>query len=853
MAASGVHPNIGSGRRIIERPRLIKLLDETDARTILLLAPAGYGKTTLARQWLKDFSQVITITLSASHQDVAWLAEEFARAIEARNTEAARLIREHVRAHRNPARNATELGQVIGQAVRGTESDWLFIDNHEELTASREAESVIREIEATTRGRALVASRIRPQWASQRRSLYGEICEITHDDLAMTPEEITRVIGRHQQATARLSEQAKGWPAVIGLAASLDPESVPATGIPQTLHRYLAEEIFSRTDPWLRENLFALALLGKAAHRAMAARSPEELSRFVKAADKVGFGLSDGLQLHPLLRDFLLEKLLEEPNAGNRLREAVGVSLDEGEWENALELVARFDIRDLEDPALRIAFKPLSRSGRLASLKSLAQRAQARTERPGPVVGVVRAESEFCDGNFELANEIAQRVLTQLDERHALTSRAAAIVGQTALFAWDFETAKEAFVLARRTAQDGRDENEALYGLAQTTILGELPEGPRIVDELTANRHRSPTDLVRATNSWISFLHLGGGGLGQNLRLAAVKEALPHVADPRVRSSASYIAAYALSARAEYAEADEWLALFKSDAREFSLEFALPYGLWVVARVALGQRRYSDTERALQAVEDIAARNSDLDHLVNARSLRARLLLQNADVDRAQRCVELVLPSRLAPSWRAEFIATRALVMSVAGDPQQATQDATLAVRTTRAHEVIVLANVATAIAHGRVEDARHVIDLATRWNIWDPVVCGVRASAAFADLLASDPETRRAVESLYSRIQDVSLARRAGFRTRSTKAPADLLSPRETEVLELVSRGYTNGQISRALFISDSTTKVHVRHILEKLGVRTRTEAVARYEMFRSAGSGDGNGGNGGDDGVTG
>ena len=38
-------------RHIIERPRLTRLLDETDARVVMLVAPAGYGKTTLARQW----------------------------------------------------------------------------------------------------------------------------------------------------------------------------------------------------------------------------------------------------------------------------------------------------------------------------------------------------------------------------------------------------------------------------------------------------------------------------------------------------------------------------------------------------------------------------------------------------------------------------------------------------------------------------------------------------------------------------------------------------------------------------------------------------------------------------------
>ena len=40
-------------RRIIERPRLTQLLDTGQGRIKLLVGPAGYGKTTLARQWLE--------------------------------------------------------------------------------------------------------------------------------------------------------------------------------------------------------------------------------------------------------------------------------------------------------------------------------------------------------------------------------------------------------------------------------------------------------------------------------------------------------------------------------------------------------------------------------------------------------------------------------------------------------------------------------------------------------------------------------------------------------------------------------------------------------------------------------
>src|SRR5919201_5711974 len=51
--ADTVDVEIPAGRRhIIERPRLTRLLDATSARVIMLVAPAGYGKTTLAREWL---------------------------------------------------------------------------------------------------------------------------------------------------------------------------------------------------------------------------------------------------------------------------------------------------------------------------------------------------------------------------------------------------------------------------------------------------------------------------------------------------------------------------------------------------------------------------------------------------------------------------------------------------------------------------------------------------------------------------------------------------------------------------------------------------------------------------------
>jgi DNA-binding NarL/FixJ family response regulator len=59
---------------------------------------------------------------------------------------------------------------------------------------------------------------------------------------------------------------------------------------------------------------------------------------------------------------------------------------------------------------------------------------------------------------------------------------------------------------------------------------------------------------------------------------------------------------------------------------------------------------------------------------------------------------------------------------------------------------------------------------------------------------------------------------------------PQDVLTPRELEILSLIAMGLTNREIADRLGISHNTVKTHVGHILEKLGLRNRTEAVSRH-----------------------
>lgn len=64
-----------------------------------------------------------------------------------------------------------------------------------------------------------------------------------------------------------------------------------------------------------------------------------------------------------------------------------------------------------------------------------------------------------------------------------------------------------------------------------------------------------------------------------------------------------------------------------------------------------------------------------------------------------------------------------------------------------------------------------------------------------------------------------------------------DSLTPREEQVLGLIADGYTNAEIAERLYITESTAKTHVKHVLRKLGVGNRAQAAALHRSGPSAG----------------
>jgi DNA-binding CsgD family transcriptional regulator/tetratricopeptide (TPR) repeat protein len=821
-----------ANRHIIERPRLTRLLDETTARVILLVAPAGYGKTVLARQWLNT-RQHAFYRATESARDIAVLGMnllDLAQGI----TRSGDRFEQWLQTRRGTGASPVAAELLAEDLLQWPDGAWLAIDDYHHL--GDQAEQLIRRLRDVPGMRLILTSRTRPQWCTSRDLLYGDIYEIGPSELAMTRTEANGVLSGLGEVATEIIELAAGWPAVIGLAAfTSSPRVSQAESLPPTLHGYIAEELYSTVAPGAKIGLAQLSLIGAPSEVLARKVLGEETELILQEGLRVGF-LTEyqpgSFAFHPLLREFLWEKLVELPNRERSLSLSSVVDvLAEGRlWDDAFEIIRRFELYDALEPLLSLALYDLLDRGMLATLEQLVLFAREE-ESDTPVIDLAAAELAFRQGLHERSRSLAASAALRLDQQSDLVSRAHCRSGHAAYFLDDVDNAARSFELAHRTAQTQADRQKAIWGEFLAALDRESDEATTLLSEFELASGSTADDILRIQNG---RLHLGMriGSVTVGLRGAeAIASLVTGARDPVVRASFWHVYSGALRLAARYDDALKAAEQAIGEIARFELGFARGYIEISRALAYMGVSDYDAAAASLDEAAIVARRTGDLFVEISEKINRCRLCLLLNQPEDALHATSGDWPDNMPLGLRGELLACRTLALSRPGMPGDASLQVSDVEVITRENEARALARVThTLIAFEsgerlRTEELVGSFKDAVSRSVLDPYVFAFKLDQRFPRLLYRVPTLRPSLDDLRSVVGATPAAREALSPKNLPEAAA--LTPREAEVLDLLAAGKTNAEIASTLFLASHTVKVHVRRILQKLGVRTRTEAA--------------------------
>jgi LuxR family maltose regulon positive regulatory protein len=829
-------------RRIIRRPRLTSMLNESSAQIRLLIAPAGYGKTTLAREWLGEPERRdVWYRGGPASADVAALTAGFAEGASEIIQDAGKRMRDRLRATGHPEEDVDILAELFAEDVQDWPSDaWLAFDDYQFAMESVASERFVDLMTQQTPIQMLITSRRRPSWATARRILYGEVLEIDRRALAMEDAEAQAVLGREDQSTAELIARARGWPAVLGLAALTNELEVPEGHLPEALYDYLAQELLQAVDPAIQDALVQLATFPALSLELTSQVLGDQASIALHEGTRIGaFARSDDdFELHPLLRDFLISKLKGQEKREVRVmaENAVALLVSERRWDEAFQVIATLETPDLVSDLIGAALDDLLREGRIQTIAQWLEFAETN-HIATPVVDLAESEVAFRQGQYARAETLALAA-SELLVGSDLNANALIRAGQAAMLDSRDLPALQSFRDARLVARTDHARLEALVGeyfaALELGLRDEAEEGFTLISEIAERGiemrlRQARVQLVRAARL---------GGITDALQsAAAVLPLLERVKEPLVVSSFLNAYAHLLALNTRYEEALELSGQAFEYAKQYRLDFVLPHSFLLNALAYSGIREFMRSLREIETAEEEARHSGDVHVALSASALRARIAIHNQDFDTALKYTDIRWERPAAAAMRAELLAHRCLAAACAGD---IAGSSVLAGQTRAIPGLGVEATALTACADAIAavcsdtkdapEQLGQAFEAVEATGAFDCFVTAARGFPEFVAALVSSREDARPVVQILRDSNDFRLAHQVGLKLDgSRRGPAGRLTPRELEVARLVARGHTNQMIADMLYISPSTVKVHVRHILKKLSARSRAEVAAR------------------------
>ena len=405
------------------------------------------------------------------------------------------------------------------------------------------------------------------------------------------------------------------------------------------------------------------------------------------------------------------------------------------------------------------------------------------------------------------------------------------------------EAALDLYRRAGEAAPDEQRLRKAMWGQVMCAGALELSEAHDLMRELeTSSRGHEPTELVRLADKRLS-LGFRFGYVRHLKDARRVSDLVADVDDPFGRCSFRSMYSWGLILGSHYKEAYEQAECLLADATEYRVDVAISHALAMLGYSSAGLRDFAGAEDQLSQAAEAARSVNDPFAEHNAYALRVRVLLQQGRA--AEACaIEPPDVSESVRSMRGEVLASRSLALATMGRLGDALELGQEAVSSTRGIETRVLWLAIRAVVALTKRDpsflasAQELVSVAFEAEAVDLFVCAYRSNPELLAVLLSDPTSSERTVFALARAGDHQIASAMDLEVVGTLDPRSSLSAREREVYDLVCLGLSNREVAGKLFISEATVKVHLHHVFDKVGIRSRTALAmnAVHERVRQA-----------------
>lgn len=868
LIATKLHPP-RERRTLVRRSRLLaRLTAGLAGRLTLVMAPAGFGKTTLVADWLT--TELPTLDPPPR---TAWLS------LDEGDNDPARFLMYLVAALQGVAEGLGQglLAQAQGGALPSPEQVaaevvnaldalpypcLLVLDDYHVLHTPLLHEWLTHLLDHTPPTLTLVlTTREEPPLPLPRLRARGHLTEITPQALRFTAPEATHFLnegmGLHLSADeiAALDAQTEGWIAGLHLAAlSLQGQSDPAPFIAafRGSHRhildYLAAEVLERQPDALQSFLSQTALLDRLCAPlcdAVTGRTDsQQLLRQIEQRHLFLLPLDDHREwyrYHALFADFLRARLPASAHAPLHqaaarwyraqgfVEEAVRHVLAGGDETQTVEIVGWAATHALE-------------TGEFRALLGWLARLPAEVVQHHLDLATAQGWGLYLAGDLEgaeryaTAAEEALPVTPDPDSRSSLVSLRAFIALARGFLDEGIALATEALALAERAAPSFR--SVVLLNLAQAQAQrGTLPAALENYREAArlGQQAGNPFVIVNALANLSLLLDV----LGQRREAVALcQQALEVSGYAQGQPLPAASLALVSLARLLY-EANELEQALTSLQEGIALGQRLGMASgsflgWVL--LAQIQQANGEPDAARASLRE-AATLAD-----NLATFPARAVMESLEADLALRQGNLAL----AAQWATTVRVASTDALHPAREPAHLTYARLLLAqgKASEAHALLHRLEDAARAAgrNGRLIPIHLLQSMALRALAREPEALSHLAQAL---ALAAPEGTLRpfldvgaALAPLLSRVRHVVPAFVAHLLTLLPASPlhptlVESLSERELDVLRLMADGLSNPEIAARLILSVGTVKSHAHHIYGKLGTRNRTEAILQAQRL--------------------